>query len=123
MKWLCFDGAPRVLRGILVYCVFCSGLLRACNLAMILLTNMSFLRNVSCAPIEVVCNLFVILNGVVSTLGSVALFFGSISTLDSDALSFRLTFSFIGDDRLGGKVIRFPFEMLAVLFLLTRWLF
>ena len=76
MKWLCIDGDPRGLRGILVYCVFCSGLLRACNLAMILLTNMSFLRNVSCASIEVVWNLFVIENVVVPPLVLLLCFLG-----------------------------------------------
>ena len=44
---------------------------------------------------------FVIVIGVVSTLGFVALVFGSISILCSNALSFGLTLSFVGNDGLG----------------------
>ena len=69
---------------------------------MTLLTNMSLLCDVSCASFGVMCTFLDIVSGVVYTLGSVVLIFGSISTLCSDALSFGLTLLFIGDDSLGG---------------------
>ena len=68
---------------------------------MTLLTNISLLCNVSCDSVGAVCIFFVIVNNVVSTLGSIALVFGCIPTLGSDALSFGLTLSFIGDNGLG----------------------
>ena len=49
------------------------------------------------------------LSDAVSTLGSVALVFVSISTLGSDALSFGLTLLFVGDDGLGGGGGTFSF--------------
>ena len=100
MKWLFIDGDPRGLRGILLYSLLCSVLLRAWNSATTLFINMPLLRNVSFDYVEVVCSLFVIVSVVVSTLGSIALVFGSIYTLGSDALSFRLTLLFVGDDGL-----------------------
>ena len=72
------------MRDILVYCVFLSVFLHVWNSAMNFLMNIS-LFDLSCSSVGVVCTFFVIVSGVVSRVGSVALVFGFISTLISDA--------------------------------------
>ena len=75
MKWLCLDGAPQVLRGILVYFLFLGVLSHDWNSDMTLLVNISLLCVVSCAFVGVACNFFAIVSGVITTLGSVILLF------------------------------------------------
>ena len=48
------------------------------------------------------CVSFFIVSGFIFTLDSIALGFGSISILGSDALYFWLTLLFVSDDNLGG---------------------